>query len=144
MKKHFIFTLISIALFASCNQHKKPVLSPREALDLVNQMQDNCYEPLEEAVVGDDVVSAGVQYSSRHNASFKLRCDNEAELYSDGRYYYSVQQYEHVVDDPETGEWHTATSNWFLVDAVTGKIIPQFENDNYEENERWVELSLVR
>lgn len=31
-----------------------------------------------------------------------------------------IQCYEHVIDDPTTGEGHTATSDWYTVDKYTG------------------------
>ncbi len=40
-----------------------------------------------------------------------------------------IHQYEFVIDNPETGEGHTATSNWYKVDIVTNEITPMFNED---------------
>lgn len=51
---------------------------------------------------------------------FSLRVDRTEER--EGRKYYVIQYAEFVVENPETGEGHTATSGWYYVDFETGKV----------------------
>ena len=55
--------------------------------------------------------------------------------------YHLIHEYEFVIDDSESGEGHTSTSNWYQVDILTGEIIPMFNkdgslNENYQHDER--------
>ena len=118
------------------------VQSPNEAMDIVNDKIKGDYEPREDTI--DDTPGGYTQYQSKDNESLRLLCWGEAELYNDGNYYYVVQQYENVIDDPKTGDSHTATSNWFYVNADTGETIPWWlygdDGTFIGENERWTAL----
>lgn len=111
-----------------------------EALSLVNAACDNAY-------VADDYDSDvdsefGLQIHGRHSENFKLLCTWPL-LATDGQFYYQVQQYEFVIDYPETGEGHTATSNWYYIHAATGEVISWFitnENNEVAENEMWLAI----
>ena len=51
---------------------------------------------------------------------YHLRFDHKEER--DHKQYFVVQHYESVIDDPETGEGHTATSAWYYVEETTGNV----------------------
>ena len=102
-------------------------MSRREALALVNRQ---CGDSYDMAQVDFDDPEYGLQIHSRSNENYKLLCEGP-NTDSDGNAFYSVQQFEFVLDDPETGEGHTATSNWFSVNTSTGEITSMF---TYDEN----------
>lgn len=89
------------------------------ALNLVKDYiagdDDSVFEPRDS--------SSGLTYKFRNSAymiQYELKLDNQ---------HYLIRQYEFVIDDPETGEGHTATANWYEVDIHTGVIIPMFDKD---------------
>ena len=44
--------------------------------------------------------------------------------------YYLFHEYEIIVDDPDKGDSHTATYNWYRVDEKTSRITAMFFMDN--------------
>jgi len=107
---------------------KKTALSDREALDIVKQYIDKGDTTVFEALT---VENGNLTYYFK-NTNYKIQhCDVYRE---NNTQYHLIQQYETVIDNEDTMEGHTATSNWYKVDDRTGKITPQFdENGNLVE-----------
>jgi len=101
-------------------------MSKEEALSLVNRRCGDAYDMTR---IDFDEPEFGLQIRSKSNDNFKLLCEGP-KTDSGGSIYFTVQQFEFVLDDPETGEGHTATANWFSVYA-NGEITSMFE---YDEN----------
>ena len=96
-------------------------ISAQEALDIVkNYLNDNgpeLFEPLNDA---------NIYYYKNSNIMIQHDAYYDDELYGK---HHIIHEYEIVIDDPDTDEGHTATYNWYRVDALTGNIIPMFNKD---------------
>ncbi|GEM_PF-5844685 len=102
------------------------IYSELEALNLVKNYiaggDDSIFEPL----------------SSSDSLTYKYRNSNYMIQYDSimNDQYHLIHEYEFVIDDPESGEGHTSTGNWYQVDIFTGEIIPMF-NDDGSMNENY-------
>ena len=97
------------------------IISALEALDIIKNYLNDGGPDLFEPLHGDNIYYI-------KNSNVMIEHDNyiDDEVYGK---YHVIHQYEIVIDDPETGDGHTATYNWFEVDALTGDINPMFFKD---------------
>ena len=95
------------------------VISAEEAMGIVKGLfPEDAFEPADEG--------GGLIYSFK-GSSVMLQYEN---YFNDAEgQYHLIRHYEIVIDDPDTGEGHTATYNWYRVDAVTGYVTPMFFED---------------
>ena len=101
----------------------KTILSDREALDLVKQYIDKGDTSVFEALTTDN---GNLCYFFK-DSSYKIQY-SESYL-EDNKVYHLIQQCESVIDDEDSMEGHTATTNWYKVDDQTGKVTPQFDDN---------------
>lgn len=95
-------------------------ISEEEALELVkNLFDEGAFEPL-------DSENGSLVYRFK-NSSYMLQYDNY--ISDESGEYHLIHEYEIVIDDAQTGAGHTATANWYKVDAKTGEITPMFLED---------------
>ncbi|MCL1937132.1 MAG: hypothetical protein FWF52_01890 [Candidatus Azobacteroides sp.] len=110
-------------------QKKNSILSDRDALDLVKKYIDKGDTTIFEALT----VENGFLCYYFKNTSSKIQYQELDE--ENGKKYHLIQQYESVIDNEDTQEGHTVTSNWYKVDDQTGQVIPEFdENGNLVED----------
>ena len=106
------------------------ISSEKEAVDLVASIYfiENDFEEFFENEYG-----AGYKFKDKN---YYLMCEGSYE--DESGKIYVVHNYQVVIDDEETGEGHTATFNWYHVNAETKEIIPMIiydENGEVQLNE---------
>ena len=111
-------------------ENNQTIFSPKEAVDLVASIYfiENDFEEFFENEYG-----AGYKFKDKN---YYLMCEGSYE--DESGKIYVVHNYQVVIDDEETGEGHTATFNWYHVNAETKEIIPMIiydENGEVQLNE---------
>ena len=108
-------TLIFLALIlASPVGHARQSSAPSELRSLLAGLLDS---------KGKITPEEAVQIIARKLGRLKVKkshLDFDRTEDRDGRSYHVVHGYEVVVDDPVTGDGHTATWGWFFVDRKSG------------------------
>jgi bla regulator protein BlaR1 len=99
------------------------LVSKQEALDIVKKYISDGEDDIFEMQNMDE---SNLTYHFR-NSNYMIQYDNYIE--SDEGEFYIIHEFEVVTDNLETGEGHTATSNWYKVDAKTGVVQPMFYKD---------------
>lgn len=111
------------------NQSKDSNTSNTQGKIVPNTSQNNDNSTVDNAKQSKTITKSDAEQIIRNikgnlPKNYFIQYDNTQSR--DGREYYVIHIYESVVDDPATGEGHTATYGWYWVDKQTGKA---FEED---------------
>ena len=104
-------------------ENNQKILSPKEAVDYVASIYFDESE-FDESFENED----GFGYRFK-NTNHYITCEGYYE--NESGKFYVIHVYEVVIDDEETGDAHTATYNWYDVNAETKEITSMFY---YDEN----------
>jgi hypothetical protein len=108
---------------AKTTLEEETILSHQDALNIVKQYIDKGDTAVFEAFT----IENGCPSYYFKNSNYKIQyCESYLE---DNNVFHLIQQCELVIDDEDSMEGHTATSNWYKVDDRSGRVIPQFDEN---------------
>jgi len=129
MKK--IASIILIFVFITgCAKKPAPPTPEENAVRAVDLINNNAYEKESDTV-----------YVNKEDPSSKLEYMNTFQA-ADGKTYHEVSQYQFVSEFSDGGG-RKSTSNWYYIDAETGRVIPEYFDD-YAPNPEWEAIFMGR